>query len=75
MKNRRYASFDRRCGRDRRRMYNLDYLLNGGKERRKRGDRRSSFDRRSGWMRLSEWYSIHPSMIKYRKLANGNKDE
>ena len=63
MRDRRNSPLDRRTGNDRRRVYNLDYLLKGGIERRRRSDRRSYFDRRAGWMRVSRWHSICQSMI------------
>lgn len=50
---------DRRSDRDRRQSYSLDYFLNGGKERRKYGERRVSHERRVGWVRVSKWSSVY----------------
>ena len=71
MKDKRRSCFDRRNGNDRRRVYNLDYFLGGGIERRRRNDRRSSLDRRSGWMRVGQWYSVHPSMLSLTRTLAG----
>jgi len=49
---------DRRSEEDRRRVYNPDYFLNGGVERRKWTERRSQVERRLGWIRLNRWYSV-----------------
>jgi len=49
---------DRRSEEDRRRVYNSDYFLSGGVERRKWTDRRSQDERRLGWIRLNRWYSV-----------------
>ena len=50
---------DRRSDRDRRQSYSLDYFLNGGKERRKYGERRVLQERRVGWVRVSKWSSVY----------------
>ena len=50
---------DRRSDRDRRQSYSLDYFLNGGKERRKYGERRVLQERRVGWVRVSKWNSVY----------------
>jgi len=54
---------DRRSVEDRRCVYDLDYFLSGGEERRKRGrrDRRSPVERRKGWIRYNSWYSLYTS--------------
>ena len=54
----RNTCFDRRSAANRRRVYDLDYFLNGGGERRSREERRSVFERRSGWFRVSKWVSV-----------------
>ena len=51
-------SIDRRFGEDRRRLYYLDYFLNGGVERRSWEERRGQAERRVEWMRVSKWASI-----------------
>jgi len=58
MLERRDSSFDRRSGEDRRRVYNLDYFLNGGVERRSGSERRAQIERRLNWMRVSRWLSV-----------------
>jgi hypothetical protein len=50
--------FDRRSGVDRRKAYKLEYLLEGGTERRGYKDRRSQNERRKDWIRVSEWSSV-----------------
>jgi len=42
---------------DRRRVYDFDYFLNGGVERRGWLERRSQAERRAGWRRVSKWGS------------------
>jgi hypothetical protein len=49
---------DRRSGEDRRRVYNLDYFENGGRERRKQDERRHEGERRADCVRVSEWSSV-----------------
>ena len=51
-------SIDRRFGEDRRRLYYLDYFLNGGVERRSWEERRGQAERRVEWMRVNKWASI-----------------
>jgi len=50
--------FDRRSGEDKRKLYNLDYFSDGGKERRKGKERRQSDERRTGWARVYNWCSV-----------------
>lgn len=49
---------DRRSEEDRRKAHHLDYLLNGGTERRSSKERRSRVERRSGWVRGSKRLSL-----------------
>lgn len=49
---------DRRIEIDRREAYDLNYLSQGGVERRRAKERRSQAERREGWLRVSEWYSV-----------------
>jgi hypothetical protein len=58
---------DRRSEEDRREAHHLDYLLNGGTERRSGKERRSRVERRSGWVRAGQWYSICLSFVKRAK--------
>jgi hypothetical protein len=60
---------DRRSGEDRRRSYSLDYLSNGGVERRSWKERRSQVERRVDWMRVSKWVSVLMSLLKIRKAV------
>jgi hypothetical protein len=52
------SCFDRRAAENKRRVYDLDYFLNGGVERRTWEERRSAVERRSGWFRVSKWVSV-----------------
>ena len=54
----RRSYLDRRTGEDRRKAYNLDYFLSGGKERRKSKERRMRGERRSDWKLVDKWYSV-----------------
>ncbi|MGD8963590.1 MAG: hypothetical protein PVF29_17745 [Desulfobacterales bacterium] len=54
----RRAAFDRRSGEDKRILYNLDYFIDGGKERRDGKERRQIGERRSGWARVYKWCSV-----------------
>ena len=54
---------DRRCGDDRRVVYDSDYFENGGKERRQSEDRRKQYERRTGCIRVSKWSSVCPEEI------------
>ncbi len=60
MKNNRGVAIDRRSEKDRRTVYNLDYFMNGGVERRVSKERRGQEERRAGWVRVSEWSSVFP---------------
>jgi len=54
----RRSLFDRRSGDDKRKLYNLDYFFDGGRERRKGKERRQSDERRIGWARVYNWCSV-----------------
>jgi hypothetical protein len=54
----RRSLFDRRSGDDNRKLYNLDYFMDGGNERRKGKERRKSAERRNGWARVYNWCSV-----------------
>jgi len=62
LKDRRIADpfFDRRCGYDRREVYELDYFEQGGIERRKKRESRTKDERRWVCTRVSEWSSVCP---------------
>ena len=66
MENNIGAAIDRRSEKDRRTVYNLDYFLNGGVERRVSKERRGQGERRSGWVRVSKWSSV----FLFYKAAN-----
>ena len=50
---------DRRVESDQRKVYDLDYFLSKGIERRSGGDRRRPFERRVGWVKASDWSSVY----------------
>ncbi|KPJ75563.1 MAG: hypothetical protein AMJ54_14590 [Deltaproteobacteria bacterium SG8_13] len=54
----RRSKLDRRSGEDRRKAYSLDYFINGGIERRIRGERRRNAERRADWRQVGKWYSV-----------------
>jgi hypothetical protein len=70
MIDRRSALIDRRLWGDRRKVYSLDYFLNGGVERRKGDDRRARPERRSKWLRVGPWCSVFPWEQKAQKSGN-----
>ena len=49
---------DRRCGEDRRQVYDTEYFENGGVERRSGKERRQHRERRKDCTRVSEWSSV-----------------
>ncbi len=51
---------DRRCGEDRRRVYSLDYFLQGRPDRRHGSERRSLGERRHDCIRINRWSSVCP---------------
>jgi hypothetical protein len=59
---------DRRSGEDRRKVYDLDYFLNGGIERRSWKERRSQVERRGDWLRVDEWVSVLVGGLKDSKV-------
>ena len=55
----RRSGADRRSGEDRRNIYDINYFLNGGVERRHIiKERRLNHERREGWVRITEWGSM-----------------
>lgn len=69
MIERRCARIDRRSGRERRRIDDLDYFLKGGMERRRRRERRSNLERRADWVRINKWYSVFPWEARNPRLS------
>jgi hypothetical protein len=63
------ALIDRRSGEDMRQVYNLDYFLNGGDERRRGKERRRGRERRSGWVRVSGWCSVYVGRLLSGQFA------
>ena len=56
---------DRRSGEDRRQVYDADYFLNDGLERRSGKERRQHDERRKNYIRVSDWSSICPVVMGY----------
>jgi len=50
---------DRRIESDQRQVYNLDYFIDNGTERRSGGNRRMPIERRVGWVKASDWSSVY----------------
>ncbi len=69
MKEKRASFIDRRTEKDRRKGYDLNYMIQGGVERRKIKERRSPIERRDGWIRVSEWHSISEQAITKTKKS------
>jgi hypothetical protein len=59
--------FDRRSGRERRRIINRGYFRLGGDERRIRGERRSGIERRKDWLRVTKWSSAWADLLGVKK--------
>jgi hypothetical protein len=51
---------DRRSGEDRRKVYSIDYFLQGKPDRRHRNERRSPGERRHDCIRINTWSSVCP---------------
>jgi len=58
MDNKRKSVVDRRSEGDRRKVYLLEYFIQGGVERRSGKERRRRLERRADWVRVNDWYSI-----------------
>ena len=52
------SGIDRRSGADRRRVFNVDYWLSGGLERRRWRERRAE------WARVTQWCSVFTGDLK-----------
>jgi hypothetical protein len=52
------ANDERRSKNDKRSGDSMEYLSNGGKERRKLDERRQSGERRDKWLRVEKWKSV-----------------
>jgi len=66
MLEKRRSCIDRRSGIDRRRAYSLDYLLNGGVERRGWKERRSQVERRQDWLRVNGGVSLFAGALRLK---------
>ena len=62
------AFVERRSGKDRRRIFQLERFFYKGEDRRNSGDRRASIERRTGWIRISKWSSAPLSKLKIAKF-------
>ena len=59
---------ERRTGKDRRKILNLQRFFYNGPERRKSlQDRRSRQERRDGWIRTNKWSSVNLDDLKISK--------
>jgi len=52
-------SIDRRYENDMRQVYDLNYFLEGGEERRSSKERRGIGERRTGWVKADDWQSVY----------------
>jgi len=52
-------SIDRRFENDKRNVYDLNYFLDGGAERRQGRERRGIAERRVGWVKTDDWKSVY----------------
>jgi hypothetical protein len=64
----RKSNFDRRSGKERRKLYHLRGLLRGGVKKRCGEERRSKFEARQGWVRVDKWSSVHLKELKIAKF-------
>ena len=64
--------FDRRSGKERRRVFSLKRLRYKGSEKRVAKDRRSEFERREGWVRIGKWSSVKMQNLKIAKYLLRN---
>jgi hypothetical protein len=62
--------FDRRSGKDRRKIISLHRFYYRGPERRAMQDRRLLEERRNGWVRIDKWSSAHLSDLKIAKFLH-----
>ena len=62
------SNADRRSGKDRRRLLNLNRFFYKGLERRRLKERRSKLERRDGWVMISKWSSVFLWDLKISKF-------
>ena len=63
---------ERRSGKDRRRIFQLERFFFKGEDRRTSGDRREIKERRTGWIRISKWSSAPLSKLKIAKFLKNS---
>jgi hypothetical protein len=66
------AFMERRSGKDRRRIFQLERFFYKGEDRRRSKDRRAKEERRTGWIRISKWSSAPLSKLKIAKFLKMN---
>ena len=66
------AFVDRRSGRDRRRIIQIERFFFKGENRRGSIDRRMENERRTGWIRISKWSSAPLAKLKLGKYLKTN---
>jgi hypothetical protein len=66
------AFVERRSGRNRRRILQIERFFFKGENRRVQGDRRVADERRTGWIRISKWSSAPLSKLKIGKFLKTN---
>ena len=64
------SRYDRRSGKDRRRILSLRRLRYKGPERRMLRDRRSKIERRDGWVKIGKWSSVKMQDLKIAKYLH-----
>ena len=64
------SRYDRRSGKDRRRILSLRRLRYKGPERRMLRDRRSKIERRDGWVKIGKWSSVKMKDLKIAKYLH-----
>jgi len=62
------SNFDRRSGKDRRKLYHLIRFTKGGAERRCEEQRRFKYEGRQGWVRVDKWSSVRLEGLKIAKF-------
>jgi len=62
--------FDRRSGKDRRRILSLHRLRHKGSKRRVLKDPRSRIERRDGWVKIGKWLSVKMQDLKIARYLH-----
>ena len=66
------AFSERRSGKDRRRIIQIERFFYKGEDRRVVSDRRMTDERRTGWIRISKWSSAPLKKLKIAKFLKSN---